>query len=112
MLSLHETSRYSFNLFKNKLVCGVYGLRNDFGVHYEPVEHEGFWCFCCFVVSSPLGSGGYLKHVYMGRLRHDFQPLNLLYIIFHEKGTPFIYLYVPFYILQPVKSPPFHITKA
>ena len=42
MLGLHETSGYSFKLFKNKFVCGVYRLQSDFGVHYEPLEHEGF----------------------------------------------------------------------
>ena len=38
------------------------------------------------------GGGGYLVNVYTGRLLPEVQPLFLLYTIFHEKGTPFIYL--------------------
>ena len=41
---------------------------------------------------SPGGGGGYSTNVYTGRLRPEVQPLTLLYTIFHEKGTPFIYL--------------------
>ena len=36
--------------------------------------------------------GGYSLNVYTGRLRPEVQPLTLLYTIFHEKGTPFVYL--------------------
>ena len=31
------------------------------------------------------------KTFYTGKLRPEVQPLTLLYTIFHEKGTPFIY---------------------
>ena len=36
--------------------------------------------------------GGYSTNLYTGRLRPEVQPLTLLCTIFHEKGTPFIYL--------------------
>ena len=35
---------------------------------------------------------GVLNKNYTGRPCSDVQPLTLLYIIFHEKGTPFTYL--------------------
>ena len=38
------------------------------------------------------GGGGVSKNFYTGRLRPEVQPLTLLYTIFHEKGTPFIFL--------------------
>ena len=38
------------------------------------------------------GGEGYSTNVYVGRLRPVAQPLTLLYAIFHEKGTPFVYL--------------------
>ena len=34
----------------------------------------------------------YSTNAYTGRLRPEVQPLTLLYTIFHEKGTPFVYL--------------------
>ena len=37
------------------------------------------------------GRGGVSKNFFKGRLRPEVQPLTLLYTIFHEKGTPFIY---------------------
>ena len=37
---------------------------------------------------------------------------SIYYIIFREKGTPFIYLCILFYILQSVKCLPFYIPKA
>ena len=40
----------------------------------------------------PGGGEGYSTNVYMGRLRPVAQPLTLLYTIFHEIGTPFVYL--------------------
>ena len=47
-----------------------------------------------------LGQGaparGYSTNVYTGRLRPEVQPLTLLYTIFHEKGTPFVWY--PFHI--------------
>ena len=36
--------------------------------------------------------GGYSTNLYTRRLRPEVQPLTLLCTIFHEKGTPFIYL--------------------
>ena len=36
--------------------------------------------------------GGYSTNVCTGRLRSEVRPLTLLYTIFHEKGTPFVYL--------------------
>ena len=36
--------------------------------------------------------GGYSTKFYTGRFRPEVQPLTLLYTIFHEKGTPFVYL--------------------
>ena len=38
------------------------------------------------------GGGGVSKNFYTGRLRPEVQPLTLLCTIFHEKGTPFVYL--------------------
>ena len=35
---------------------------------------------------------GYSTNVYTGRLRPEVQPLTLLYTIFPEKGTLFVYL--------------------
>ena len=35
--------------------------------------------------------GGTQKNVYRRRLHPKVQPLTLLYTIFHEKGTPFVY---------------------
>ena len=40
----------------------------------------------------PRGREGYSTNVYVGRLRPVAQPLTLLYAIFLEKGTPFVYL--------------------
>ena len=37
------------------------------------------------------GRGGVSKNFFKGRLHPEVQPLTLLYTIFHEKGTPFIY---------------------
>ena len=37
---------------------------------------------------------------------------SMYYIIFHERGTPFIYLCILFYILQLVKCLPFYIPEA
>ena len=39
-----------------------------------------------------VGGGGYSTNFYTGKLRPEVQPLILLYTIFHEKGTPFVYL--------------------
>ena len=58
------------------------------------------FCPFCVVLSSFLsnfeypytGGGRYSTYVYTGRLRTKVQPLTLLYTIFHEKGTPFVYL--------------------
>ena len=36
--------------------------------------------------------GGYSTIFYTGRLRPEVQSFTLLYTIFHEKGTPFVYL--------------------
>ena len=36
--------------------------------------------------------GGFSTHFYKARLLPEVQPLTLLYTIFHEKGTPFVYL--------------------
>ena len=38
------------------------------------------------------GGGGVSKNIYKGRLPPEIQPLTLLYSIFHEKGTPFVFL--------------------
>ena len=38
------------------------------------------------------GGGVYSTNIYTGRLHPEVQPLNFLYTIFHEKGTPFVYL--------------------
>ena len=41
------------------------------------------------------GGGGELLNkinVHKGRLWLEFQPLTVLYTIFHKKGTPFVYL--------------------
>ena len=35
---------------------------------------------------------GVFTNVYAGKLCPKVQPLTLLYTIFHEKGTPLIYL--------------------
>ena len=35
-------------------------------------------------------------NVYTGRLRPEVQPLTLLYTIFQEKGTPFVYPLMPY----------------
>ena len=52
--------------------------------------------------------GGYSKKFYTGRLRPEVQPLTLLYTIFSEKGTPFVYLLLekgtPFIYLNMNKS--------
>ena len=37
----------------------------------------------------------YSTNIYMGRLRPKVQTITLLCAIFHEKGTPFIYLLLP-----------------
>ena len=36
--------------------------------------------------------GVYSTNIYAGRLRVEVQRLTLLWTIFHEKGTPFLYL--------------------
>ena len=38
------------------------------------------------------GGGAVFKQIFMGRLHHEVQPLTLLYTIFDEKGTLFVYL--------------------
>ena len=35
---------------------------------------------------------GYSTNFYTGRLLPEVQPITLSYTIFHEKGTPFVYL--------------------
>ena len=42
---------------------------------------------CCVVKA-----WGYSTNVYTGRLCPKVQPFTLLYTIFREKGTPFVYL--------------------
>ena len=42
---------------------------------------------CPYQEGVSIGEGGYT-----GRLRPEVQPLTLLYTIFHEKGTPFVFL--------------------
>ena len=37
------------------------------------------------------GGEGYSTNFHLRRLRPEVQPLTLLYTIFHEKGTPFVY---------------------
>ena len=39
-----------------------------------------------------VGGGGYSTKFYTGRLRPEVQPLTVLYTLFHERGTPFVYL--------------------
>ena len=51
--------------------------------HFTGVMHR---------VSYLAGGGGYSTNFYWGRLRPEVQPLTLLYTIFHEKGTPFVYV--------------------
>ena len=46
------------------------------------------WSISCCVVKAL----GYLTNVYTGRLHPKVQPFTLLYTIFREKGTPFVYL--------------------
>ena len=47
-----------------------------------------------------MGGGGGRRedstNVYTGRLRPEVQPLTLLYTIFQEKGTPFVYPLMPY----------------
>ena len=50
------------------------------------------------------GGGGYSTNVYTGRLRPEVQPPTLLYTIFHEKGTPFIYLLLHPSVTDPMES--------
>ena len=42
---------------------------------------------CCVVKA-----WGYSTNAYTGRLCPKVQPFTLLYTIFREKGTPFVYL--------------------
>ena len=44
---------------------------------------------CCVHV---VKARGYSANVYTGRSRPKVQPITLLYTIFHEKGTPFVYI--------------------
>ena len=44
------------------------------------------------VESVQPGARGYSTNVYTGRLRPRSSPLPLYTMIFHEKGTPFVYL--------------------
>ena len=46
----------------------------------------------CVSPCKPGGGRGYSTNVYTERLRPEVLPLTLLYTIFHEKVTPFIYL--------------------
>ena len=43
------------------------------------------------VVGGGTGVQQYSTNVYTGRLRPEIQPLTLLYTIFPQKGTPFVY---------------------
>ena len=61
-----------------QLVCP----RNDV---WETNEEIPYWW-------RVTNSGGYSTNVYTGWLRPEVQPLTLLYIIFHENRTPFVYL--------------------
>ena len=44
------------------------------------------------IMSRAPGGGGGTQQIFMGRLHHEVQPLTLLYTIFDENGTPFVYL--------------------
>ena len=44
------------------------------------------------LISRGGGREAYSTNVYTGRLSPEVQPLTLLYTIFHEKGTIFVYL--------------------
>ena len=48
--------------------------------------------FEVFTLAGSQNPSGYSRIFYAGRLRPEVQPLTLLYTIFHEKGTPFVYL--------------------
>ena len=39
-----------------------------------------------------VGGVGYSTNVYTRRFHLEVQPLTLLYTIFHEKGSSFVYL--------------------
>ena len=41
-----------------------------------------------------LHNTNFEQNFYTGRLRPEAQPLTLSYTIFHEKGTPSIYMYL------------------
>ena len=48
--------------------------------------------FTRYCVSREEGGWGYSTNVHTGRLHSEVQPLTLLYTIFHEKSTPFVYV--------------------
>ena len=56
-------------------------------------ESEGTYHWSERLCSRGPGGGGYPTNVYTGKLRPEAQPLTLLYTIFYEKGSPFVYLY-------------------
>ena len=45
-------------------------------------------------IQQARGGGEYSTNDYTGRLRPEVQPLTLLYTIFHEKATPFVYVLI------------------
>ena len=39
-----------------------------------------------------MRKSGYSSNIHTGTFRPEVEPITLLYTIFHEKGTPFVYL--------------------
>ena len=39
-----------------------------------------------------MRKSGYSSNIHTETLRPEVEPITLLYTIFHEKGTPFVYL--------------------
>ena len=63
-------------------------------MNFAPSKCHHHSCpFCATLLKRELlPGGGYSTNFYTGRLRPEVQPLTLLCTIFHEKGTPFVFL--------------------
>ena len=57
--------------------------------HDGSVRPDEVW-YCSTGAFRVWKTRGYSTNVYAGRLRPEVQPHTLLYVIFHEKGTPFV----------------------
>ena len=75
----------------NKAICFI---KTNFleAIKYFRLSIGPIVVFEVVILAGSQKPGGTQQFFFTRRLRPEFQPLTLSYTIFHEKGTPFVYL--------------------